>query len=90
MSKNHGLLALTGAGISAQSGVPTFTEQAGLRDKLSRDYYQRHRRDFFDTILSMRATCEAASPNAAHIALAEYGVPIVTNEHRRPASSRGF
>ena len=72
------LAILSGAGISAQSGIPTFVEIPNLRDKLSRDYYYEHRRDFFDTLLSMKRTCDAAQPNQAHLAIANYHVPVVT------------
>ena len=44
------ILAFTGAGISAQSGVPTFQEQPGIRDRLSRSYARRHPEKYQATI----------------------------------------
>lgn len=36
------LVALTGAGISKGSGIPTLQEMGDLREKLSREYFQNH------------------------------------------------
>lgn len=72
------ILAFTGAGISAQSGVPTFQEQPGIRDRLSRSYARRHPEKYQATIASMQAACDAAQPNAAHLALAERDIPVIT------------
>ncbi len=69
---------MTGAGISKQSGVPTFVEMGNLRDKLSRTFYSRHTQEFFDTIRGMKKICDAARPNAAHEILAAYEVPVIT------------
>ena len=32
------IIAFTGAGISKDSGIPTFEEQPGIREKLTRDF----------------------------------------------------
>ena len=32
------VIFFTGAGISVESGIPTFQEQPGIRDKLHRDF----------------------------------------------------
>jgi NAD-dependent deacetylase len=72
------ILAFTGAGISAESGIPTFAEQPGIRDILTRSYANEHPNEYNETIRKMQETCEAAQPNDAHYALAEYDVPIIT------------
>jgi len=72
------LIALTGAGISAPSGIPTFADQPVIRDKLTRSFAHLHPEEFHDLIAGLKTTCDAAKPNDAHIALAEYGVPIIT------------
>lgn len=81
------LIAFTGAGISAASGIPTFQDIPGIRDKLSRSFAKSHPTEFAETIKQLRETCLAAEPNDAHTALAEYGVPVITMNvdglHRR-------
>ncbi len=72
------LVAITGAGISKASGIPTFAETEGLRDKLSRDYFYAHPEDFYNTVLEMKKSIDKAEPNEAHTSLAEYGVPVIT------------
>ncbi|HZX45984.1 MAG TPA: Sir2 family NAD-dependent protein deacetylase [Clostridia bacterium] len=72
------LVAITGAGISRASGIPTFVEMGDLREKLNRDYFRAHPDKFYKIILDMKRTIDRAQPNAAHRALAEYGVPVIT------------
>ena len=72
------ILAFTGAGISRASGIPTFGEQPGLRDKLSRSFAKTHPEEYRTAIEEMQAACDKAEPNDAHYALAEYDVPIIT------------
>jgi NAD-dependent deacetylase len=74
------ILVLTGAGISAESGVPTFRGEEGYWRVGSRNYVPEDlaRRAAFaqmpDQIwgwyLHRRSVCRAAQPNAAHLALA--------------------
>ena len=72
------ILAFTGAGISKDSGIPTFTDQGDMRTKLDRIYYMQHK-DEVDTIIdNMLDTCIKAKPTAAHKALAEYNIPVIT------------
>ena len=40
------VLFFTGAGISAESGIPTFSEQVGLRDKLTRSFALNHKEEY--------------------------------------------
>lgn len=72
------VLAFTGAGISAASGIPTFAEQPDIRDHLSRSYADQHPKEYNAVIEHMQSVCSAASPNDAHLALAEYDIPVIT------------
>lgn len=73
-------VALTGAGISAPSGIPTFEGSylgKPIRDYLSRDFFEAHPTDFFDLYCDMVDWC-AKPVNQAHLALADWGLPIIT------------
>lgn len=72
------LIFFTGAGISVESGIPTFQEQPGIRDRLSRDFANDHPEEYWDTIRSMVNCCKNAKPNAAHLAIAELDCPVIT------------
>lgn len=72
------IIAFTGAGISKASGIPTFEDQGDLRTKLSRTYYNTHREDYNNIINTMIANCNKAKPNDAHLALAEFDIPVIT------------
>ena len=72
------VIFFTGAGISVDSGIPTFQEQPGIRDKLTRDFANEYPEEYRNTIRQMLDSCENASPNAAHIAIAEGGFPVIT------------
>ena len=74
----HKVIFFTGAGISVESGIPTFQEQPGIRDKLSRDYANKHPELYRKTIRDMLDACEKAEPNAAHKAIADLGCPVIT------------
>lgn len=77
--KRQRLIFFTGAGISVESGIPTFQEQPGIRDKLTRDFANEHSEEYRDTIRSMVNCCENANPNAAHLAIAELiDCPVIT------------
>ena len=79
MSENrHKVIFFTGAGISAESGIPTFAEMDGIRDKLSRDFARNHPEEYIQTIRGMKEVCDKAEPNAAHYAIAKAGFPVVT------------
>ncbi|HVU05879.1 MAG TPA: Sir2 family NAD-dependent protein deacetylase [Polyangiaceae bacterium] len=75
------LLVLTGAGISAESGIPTFRGAEGYWKVGSRNYrpmelatheaFVAAPDDVWGWYLYRRAACRAARPNAAHLALAE-------------------
>lgn len=72
------IIFFTGAGISVDSGIPTFQEQPRIRDKLTRDFANEHPEEYRDTIRQMLNSCERAKPNVAHIAIAEGGFPVIT------------
>jgi NAD-dependent deacetylase len=73
------LVVLTGAGISAESGVPTFRGPEGYWTIGSRNYhaqdlataaaFRRMPRDIWRWYLFRRGVCRAAQPNAGHYAL---------------------
>ena len=76
--KKENLIFFTGAGISVESGIPTFQEQPGIRDKLTRDFANTHPEIYRQTIREMVNSCEKAEPNAAHKAIAEFDCPVIT------------
>lgn len=76
--KRQKLIFFTGAGISAESGIPTFQEQPGIRDRLTRDFANEHPEEYRDTVRSVLNVCENASPNAAHLAIAKLDCPVIT------------
>lgn len=80
------VLVLTGAGISAESGVPTFRGSGGywrqrdFRELATPEAFAADPRLVWDWYLERRATIRACSPNAAHAALAQWagaGEPVV-------------
>lgn len=73
------LLVLTGAGISAESGLPTFRGVNGLYDQwpdlttvLSADGLARNPQAVWEFINQFRMHAAAAQPNAAHHLLAQW------------------
>lgn len=72
---------LTGAGISAESGIPTFRGDDGYWRVGSRNYqpqelataaaFARFPEEIWGWYLYRRAACLRAAPNAAHLAIAE-------------------
>jgi NAD-dependent deacetylase len=84
------IIALTGAGVSKASGIPTFEESGDIRNYLTRTYCEEHPADFYKILLDMYANIKDAQPNDAHKALADYNIPIVTmnidNLHQKAGS----
>ena len=72
------ILAFTGAGISRQSQIPTFMERPDIREKLFRGYANTHHEEYNEVIRQLKANMNGAKPNDAHIALAEYKIPVIT------------
>ena len=73
-------MAFTGAGISAESGIPTFRDPGGLWERydpmrfgtlegIAREAME-HPDDLADYLSEMRAAFAAARPNPGHVALA--------------------
>ncbi len=68
---------LTGAGISAESGLGTFRDEDGLwtkyglNDVATPEGFGRNPALVHDFYNARRANCQAATPNAAHAALAQ-------------------
>ena len=74
----YNVIFFTGAGISVDSGIPTFQEQPGIRDRLSRDFANEFPETYRKTIKEMLDVVEKAEPNAAHKSIAEAGFPVIT------------
>lgn len=73
-------VALTGAGISAPSGIPTFQGKYKGRDIrafLTREYCSRFPQEFYTLYCDMVRWTDK-QPNAAHLALAQLALPIIT------------
>ena len=87
-------LALTGAGISAPSGVPTFQtcwKGRPIRNFLGRDYFRSDPVGFFELYCTMEQWSHA-EPNLAHRALAAHHVPVITQNidglHQKAGSTK--
>ena len=72
------ILAFTGAGISQASGIQTFMERPDIRDHLHRDFAIKNPEEYRKTLRNLVDVVKQAEPNDAHIALAEYNIPILT------------
>jgi NAD-dependent deacetylase len=76
LSRHRRLVALTGAGISVESGIPDFRSPGGLWERFDPMEYahiQAFRRNpakVWTLLKEMDATITSARPNAAHYALA--------------------
>ena len=79
LARDGHVLALTGAGVSAESGIPTFRGKEGYWTVGSREYHPQElaTHEAFSAMpwevwawyLYRRAVCRAAEPNAGHAAL---------------------
>ncbi len=96
------IVVLTGAGVSAESGVSTFRDSDGLwenhrvEDVATLEGWYRDRKMVLDFYNERRAQLPQVKPNAAHIAIAslekDYDVQVITqnvdNLHERAGSTR--
>ena len=96
------IVVLTGAGVSAESGISTFRDSDGLwenfrvEDVASIEGWYRNRAVVMDFYNQRRAQLSEVRPNAAHLAIAdlekEYDVTVVTqnvdNLHERAGSTK--
>ena len=101
MEKKH-IVVLTGAGISAESGLKTFRDSDGLwngydvYEVASPDGWKKNPQLVLDFYNDRRRDVAAASPNSAHTGLAEleqdYNVTIITQNiddlHERGGSTK--
>lgn len=72
------IIAFTGAGVSKESGIDTFQDRPGIRDYLVRSYAKQNPEKYREVMREFMDTIKGKTPNDAHIALAEYGVPVIT------------
>ena len=100
--KRKKITVLTGAGVSAESGISTFRDSDGLwenykvEDVASIEGWYRDPALVLDFYNARRAQLSTVRPNAAHIAIAdlekEYDVTVVTqnvdNLHERAGSTK--
>ena len=100
MMKKPTIAILTGAGISAESGLATFRDSNGLwanhriEDVCTPEAWERNPQLVLDFYNQRRAQAAAAQPNAAHVALAQlqqhFPVHIITQNvddlHERAGS----
>lgn len=96
------IAVLTGAGVSAESGLGTYRDNGGLWDNYdpmevaSIEGWYRNRQLVLDFYNSQRAKLKECSPNDAHRAIAalekDYDVSVITqnvdNLHERAGSTR--
>ena len=96
------IVVLTGAGVSAESGISTFRDSNGLwenhnvEDVASIEGWYRNPSLVLDFYNQRRAQLPTVRPNAAHLAIAsledEFDVTVVTqnvdNLHERAGSTR--
>lgn len=72
------IIAFTGAGISKESGIDTFQDKPGIRDKLTRQFAKTHPAKYREVIREFVEATRDKEPNDAHYALAQYKIPVIT------------
>lgn len=79
--KNKGkyrVIVFSGAGISKESGIPTFEERPDLRGKLNIIYANSKPKEYKEMIDELFETCRKSEPNDAHKEIAKYDIPVIT------------
>ena len=101
MAGKRNLVVLSGAGISAESGISTFRDSGGLWEKYSiddvctPDGFRRNPKLVLDFYNARRRELQTVEPNHAHLALAalesDFEVTVITqnvdNLHERAGST---
>ena len=72
------IVFFTGAGISKESGIPTFDEMEGIRDKLTRAFATKHPEEYSTVVQDFIRMLSDKEPNAAHRAIATVDAPVIT------------
>jgi NAD-dependent deacetylase len=78
IQKASSIAVLTGAGVSAESGIPTFRDAVGLwnqfrpEDLATPEAFARNPKTVWEWYNWRRSLIAEARPNAAHLALAEF------------------
>ena len=105
LRESESIVFFTGAGISSESGIPTFRGKDGIWNKLrpeelaNFDAFMRNPEMVWEWYNHRKKIIHEAKPNAAHLAIAEMqnhfkNVTVVTqnidNFHRRAGSSNIF
>jgi NAD-dependent deacetylase len=84
------IVALTGAGISAPSGIPTFEMQPHAKEFLTHERFTNNPKEFWDFYKELTLPILLAEPNFAHKLLAEHKIPVITQNidllHERAGS----
>ena len=86
------VLVLTGAGVSSESGVPTFRGPGGwwrqrhFSELATPEAFAREPRTVWDWYLERRAAVRSCRPNAAHAALADCVLVVGTTGVVQPAA----
>jgi NAD-dependent deacetylase len=86
LARDGHVLVLTGAGVSAESGIPTFRGKEGYWTVGAREYHPQELAtyaafsempwDVWAWYLYRRGVCRAAEPNAAHTALVRWDAAL--------------
>lgn len=74
----HNLLFFTGAGISVDSGLPTFEAHPEYRQIFTRSYVEENPEEYRNLVRTLTESAMNAKPNLAHFAIARTGAPVIT------------
>lgn len=78
---SHKVVFFTGAGISVDSGIPTFQEQEGIRDKLTRDFCMDNYEEYIENIKSMKRTMNKGTTKCSSLCDCGNELSCNYNEH---------